>query len=106
DPRDPLVSPSLADLHDLPPALVFVSAHETLLDDACALARAFGTAGVAVELHVVPDMPHVWPFMLPAHEASQRAFDDIARFVRVITACRGRENERHGTRPVRSAGQV
>ena len=85
DARDPLVSPALADLHDLPPALVFVSAHEVLLDDACALARAFGTAGIAVELHVVPDMPHVWPFMLPTHDASQRAFDDIGRFVRGIT---------------------
>jgi acetyl esterase/lipase len=86
DPRDPLVSPALADLHDLPPAIVFVSAHEVLLDDACALARAFGTAGIAVELHVVPGMPHVWPFMLPAHEASRQAFDDIARFVRGITS--------------------
>jgi acetyl esterase/lipase len=86
DARDPLASPALADLRDFPPAIVFVSAHEALLDDACALARGLGTAGIAVELHVVPDMPHVWPFMLPAHEASERAFDDIARFVRTITA--------------------
>jgi len=84
DARDPLVSPALADLHGLPPAIVLVSAHEVLLDDACALAHAFGTAGIAVELHVVPDMPHVWPFMQPAHEASQRAFEAIARFAKRV----------------------
>jgi len=65
-------------------AIVLVSAHEVLLDDACALAHAFGTAGIAVELHVVPDMPHVWPFMQPAHEASQRAFEAIARFAKRV----------------------
>ena len=85
DPARGLISPVYADLAGLPPLIIQAGTHEVLLDDACALARAFGTAGIAVELHVVPEMPHVWPFMLPAHEASQRAFDDIARFVRDIT---------------------
>jgi acetyl esterase/lipase len=60
DPRDPLASPVHADLKGLPPLLVQVGSAEILLDDAIAIARAAGMAGVEARLEVWPDMIHVW----------------------------------------------
>ena len=82
DPREPLASPLYADLAGLPPTAVFAGSHEVLVDDACSLVRALAAADVATELHVVPDVPHVWPFFIPDHDASRHALDDIGRFVR------------------------
>lgn len=61
DPRNPLVSPLLADLAGLPPVLVQVGSSETLLDDAVRIARALGAADVAVALEIWPEMIHAWP---------------------------------------------
>ena len=80
DPHDPIASAVFGDFTGAPPALIFASAHETLLDDACALARALATAGVDTTLHTVPNMPHVWPFLQPDHAESARALDEVVRF--------------------------
>jgi acetyl esterase/lipase len=79
---DPLVSPCLAELAGLPPTIVFASEHEVLRDDACSLAQRLAEGAVPTELHLVPDVPHVWPFMAPEHVATAHALDDIARFTR------------------------
>jgi acetyl esterase/lipase len=81
DPRDPLASPRFADLHGLPPTVVFVGTEEVLLDDACSLAHALGAAGVRTELHVAAGMQHVWPLLFPDRDESRRVLDDAARFV-------------------------
>lgn len=60
DPRDPLVSPVYATLHDLPPMLTHVGDHEVLLSDAMRLAEHAQQAGVAVQLEVWEEMWHVW----------------------------------------------
>jgi acetyl esterase/lipase len=81
DPTDPLVSPVLADLATFPPTLVLASSAEVLLDDGVALTRGLAGAGVAVEAHLVPGLPHVWPTLLPDHPESARALAAIHRFL-------------------------
>ncbi|OJY68151.1 MAG: hypothetical protein BGP16_14890 [Sphingobium sp. 66-54] len=73
DPRAPAASPVFADFKGLPPLLVQVGSAEILLDDAVAVARAAGHAGVAVQLAIWPEMIHVWhafAFMLPEGRAA------------------------------------
>ena len=81
DPADPLVSPLWADLASFPPTLVLASEAEVLLDDALALVAGLARAGRVVEAHLVPDLPHVWPTLLPDHPESVRALAVIARFL-------------------------
>ena len=60
DPAAPLISPAHADLSGLPPLLIHVGDHETLLDDSTMLAERARAVGVDVELEVAPEMIHVW----------------------------------------------
>ena len=81
DPRDPRASPIFADLKGLPPLFVQVGTAEILLDDAVAIARAAGMAGVELQLSIWPDMIHVWhafAFMLPE---GRNAIDEAGRFL-------------------------
>lgn len=83
---DPLASPVHADLSALPPLLIQVGSAEILLDDAVALARCAGAAGVQTTLEVWPGMPHVWHlfgFMLGEGAAATTA---AATFIRSWTA--------------------
>jgi len=62
DPADPAASPVFADAaalaRCLPPLLVQVGGHEVLLDDAVAVVRAAGLAGVPSVLEIWPGMQH------------------------------------------------
>jgi len=60
DPKTPLASPLYADLSGLPPLVIHVGDHETLLDDSRELAARAEDAGVAVDIWVAPEMIHVW----------------------------------------------
>lgn len=88
DPADPLVSPVLGDWTGGPPMLVMVGDVEVLLDDALRLAARAADAGVDVTLHVEPEMPHIWPMSYPAFPEAVAAVDEIAAFVRRVTADR------------------
>jgi len=77
---DPLASPLFADLSDAPPTLVMVSAAEVLLQDSLSLARRCAELGRAVQLHVVPGQPHVWPVLRPEAPQSARALEAMAAF--------------------------
>lgn len=82
DAAAPMASPALADLSGLPPLLIHVGSAEVLLDDAVALARAAGMAGVDVQLEVWPRMVHVWHafgFML---KEGRRATAQAGAFLR------------------------
>ncbi|MGE4323846.1 MAG: alpha/beta hydrolase, partial [Sphingobium sp.] len=52
DPKDPLASPLLADVHGFPPSLVQVAARERLLSDSIRYASKADAAGVEVKLEV------------------------------------------------------
>ena len=75
DPTQPLASPLLAPLHGLPPLLLHTGQDEVLRDDSVRLAAKARAAGVAVQLRVWPDVPHVWQLIgwLPEARQSVRA---------------------------------
>ncbi len=58
--RVPSVSPAYADLRGLPPCFVAVGTSDHLLDDSLLLAGRAAAAGVAVDLFVLPEMPHAF----------------------------------------------
>ena len=81
-PSDPVISPVYADLADLPPTLIHVSAHEMLYDDARRYAAKREASGSPAEIQIWDHVPHVWHAfdrMLPeAHDA----LDEIAAFLK------------------------
>lgn len=82
DPRAPMAAPIYADLEGLPPLLIQVGAAETLLDDALRLAGAAGTADVAVDLQIWPEMIHVWHLFHPELDAGRRAIAAGGDYIR------------------------
>ncbi len=81
DPKGPLISPAHADLAGLPPLLIHVGDHETLLDDSTRLADRASAAGVDVELLVAPEMIHVWHVFAGMVPESDVALADLGRWI-------------------------
>ncbi len=69
----PEASPAFADLTGLPPLLIQVGSTEILVDDAAALARNAGLAGVETRLEIWPEMIHVWHLFPAELEEARRA---------------------------------
>lgn len=86
DPTQPLASPVYGNWTGLPPLLVQASEDEVLADDASTLAAVAEKAGVAVELHLYPGMPHVWQLSYPAFPEAVQAVEELGNFVRRVTA--------------------
>lgn len=82
NPRDPLASPLYADLGGCPPLLVQVGDRETVLDDACMLARRAADAGVPVELQVAPGMIHVFQLFADELPEARSALAAAGAFLR------------------------
>jgi salicylate hydroxylase len=80
DPSDPLVSPALADLHDLPPLLIIAGGAECLLSCAEQIAANAHAAGVDARLSVYPDKVHGW-MLLPRLPATIAAVDEITSWM-------------------------
>lgn len=85
-PTEPLASPVYGDLSGLAPMLIHVGADEVLLSDSVRLAEAAGLAGVPVELHIAPDMPHVWHFMFAQLTPARQAIADAGQWLRARLA--------------------
>jgi epsilon-lactone hydrolase len=81
DPYHPLASPLFANLAGLPPLLIQVGDHESLLSDATRLAQRALTAGVTVQLEVWPEMWHVWHGWAGSMPEGQTAIDTIGNFI-------------------------
>jgi acetyl esterase/lipase len=81
DPASPLISPAHADLSRLPPLLIHVGDHETLLDDSTTLAEGARAAGVPVELVVVPEMIHVWHLFAGMVPESDVALAELGQWI-------------------------
>jgi epsilon-lactone hydrolase len=60
DPEDPILSPSYADLHGMPPALFVSGTRDALLSGTANLQRAFLRAGDDANLVVFDAMPHAF----------------------------------------------
>ena len=77
---DPAVSPLLADLAGLPPALIQVGTFDPLIDDSLALAAGLVRAGVPVDLRLYPGGVHGFDrFTLPLADEANAA---VGAFVR------------------------
>ena len=81
DPRSPLAAPLHAKLEGLPPLLIHVGDHETLLDDATRFAAKARAASVDVTLEPWDEMFHVWHLFTDLPEAAQ-AVEVIGTFLR------------------------
>jgi acetyl esterase/lipase len=78
---DPLASPLLGNLADLPPMLIQVGRNEVLLDDARSLDEKVRAAGGASALHIYENVPHGWHFGAPFVPESRAALREIAGFI-------------------------
>ncbi|HCO91361.1 MAG TPA: alpha/beta hydrolase, partial [Alphaproteobacteria bacterium] len=81
DPKTPLASPLFADLQNLPPMLVQVGDHETLLNDSLTLAERAKSAGVDVTLEVWDEMIHVWQLFYQMLPEGTQALDRIGEYL-------------------------
>ncbi len=81
-PQDePLASPFYGDFKGLPPLLFHVGDAETLLDDSRRCHDKALAAGVASQLEVFEDMPHVWHLFAPFLPQATQAIDRIGEFI-------------------------
>lgn len=80
DPRDPLVSPALADLKGLPPLLVIAGGAESLLSCAQQIASNANRDGVPARLSVYPEKVHGW-MILPKLPATLQAIAEINTWI-------------------------
>jgi monoterpene epsilon-lactone hydrolase len=81
DPREPLASPSFADLRGLPPMLLQVGSYEVLRSDVEDFAEKARQAGVKVTLEVWPGMQHEWQFTAKVLPEGRAAIARIGAFV-------------------------
>ncbi|MER6030145.1 alpha/beta hydrolase [Streptomyces sp. NPDC001851] len=75
-------SPLFDGLHGLPPTLVQVGTHETLLDDSIRLASRLAAADVSVILDITAEVPHVFQGFAPILDEGALALDRAGQFVR------------------------
>ncbi|MBO0705105.1 MAG: alpha/beta hydrolase [Candidatus Dormibacteraeota bacterium] len=80
--RDPLANPLYADPTGLPPMLIQVGDHETLLDDAQRFAARAREKGVDVTVEVYPEMQHVFQFLAGRAPEGDQAVKRLAEWVR------------------------
>jgi monoterpene epsilon-lactone hydrolase len=78
--NQPLISPVLANLEDLPPLYLITGDHEVLADDSTRLAAVASMVGVDVTCEIYPEMPHVFP-AFPDLPESRDAIAKIGRFL-------------------------
>ncbi|MGA2013174.1 MAG: alpha/beta hydrolase fold domain-containing protein [Solirubrobacteraceae bacterium] len=81
-----LVSPTFADLTELPPLLIQAGSHEILLDDATRLAARAAAADVAVTLEVTPGVPHVFQAFAAMLDEADAALTSAGEFLRAHLA--------------------
>ncbi len=81
DAKTPLASPLFADLRGLPPLLIQVGDHETLLDDSRTLEKNAKAAGVDVTLEVWDEMIHVWQLFHPMLPEGVKALEHIGGYL-------------------------
>jgi acetyl esterase/lipase len=80
-PSNPLASPLLGDLSNLPPTLVQASEAEMLLDDARRYVYKACASGSPVKLQTWSDMVHIWQIFDPQLPQAVEAWIEIGKFL-------------------------
>ncbi len=80
-PANPVVSPVLGDLSNLPPTLIQVSEAEMLLDDARRYVRKARASGSPAVAQSWPHMLHVWQIFYPEVPEAEQAFQEVQLFL-------------------------
>lgn len=83
---DPRVSPLFADFAGAPPVFLAVADREILRDDTLRMAERLRAQGVAVDLTVAHNLPHVWPMLHTLLPEARSTLDAIAVWMRDQTA--------------------
>ena len=78
---DPRLSPIHADLSGLPPMLIQTGGYDLLLTEGEQLAKKAKADGISVTCTVYPEMPHVFPLVLPELAESFVALEEMRDFV-------------------------
>ncbi len=82
DKENPLVSPLFADLHDMPPSLIFVGGDELMLDDARLLHNKLESFGNESELVIANGLWHA--YILYQLKERQDDYDTLNRFLKRV----------------------
>jgi acetyl esterase/lipase len=80
--NDPYANPLYADPTGLPPMLIHVGDHETLLDDSRRFAKRAQEAGVDVTVEEYPEMQHVFQFLAGRAPEADDSIKRMAAWVR------------------------
>ncbi|MEV5835884.1 alpha/beta hydrolase [Nocardia sp. NPDC052112] len=95
DIHDPRVSPLFGAVDGLPPLTVFCGTHEMVLPDARTLTRRAEAAGVPVDYHEGPGLPHNYALMpTPEGRAARKIIVDACRAPLLSAATGDRESGR------------
>lgn len=78
---DPRLSPIHADLSGLPPMLIQTGGYDLLMTEDEQLAKKAKADGTSVTFTVYPEMPHVFPLVLPELAESIAALEEVRDFV-------------------------
>jgi epsilon-lactone hydrolase len=62
--------------------LIQVGSDEVLLSDSLSFANHAALAGIEVQLHVWPEMPHAWPLFHVLIRAGLAAIDEAGQWMR------------------------
>jgi monoterpene epsilon-lactone hydrolase len=81
DPTDPLISPIFSQPAGLPPTLIQVGNDEMLLDDSTRMDEKLKEAGVDTRIQIWTGMWHVFQAFAPYNPESQKAIDEIGKFL-------------------------
>jgi len=81
-PSNPIASPLLGDLGNLPPILIQASEAEMLLDDARRYVNKACASGSPVKLQTWPHMLHVWQIFYPELPQAGEAWAEVEKFLR------------------------
>ncbi|MGQ4601311.1 alpha/beta hydrolase fold domain-containing protein [Nocardia sp. R6R-6] len=101
DADGPEISPIDADLAGLPSTLIALAGFDVLHDDGVAYANALRTAGVEVETHTYPRLPHGFLDWAGTVAHSRAAQARVGRFVRAAVTS-GRRRDQSDSRTTRT----
>ena len=85
----PLLSPTQAELHGLPPLLIQVSTAEVLYDDVVKFVDKARAAGVSVALQPFEGLVHWWHLFWRILPEARQALDQVAGFLEQMWASQG-----------------